>query len=369
MAGVLAASLPAGPLSLLLVRCALAGVFAAAAVSKALDQAGTRTAATDLGVTQRLAAGAAVAVVIAEILAAVCLVVTPLAPFGALAALALLVVFSAIVAVNLRAGRRPSCNCFGQHSSTPIGASTLVRNGVLALAAATIAGRGLAGGADALGRFGRISSMQAALSVAGIVVAGLLAFHSWLLINLLRQNGRLLDRLDQLEAAVPRSIAVADPPPIHRHGNAATSGLPVGSPAPRFGLPDVNGSRYGIDDALADGQETVVIFFETRCDACLELAAELNGRDDPSINRIVAIVQGRAADVAARFAGPGFVAVLVDEEGKVAERYGVSGTPSAVAVAPDGMLGSAMAGGRAAVGRLLRERETAGSITRERISR
>lgn len=367
MVTVLTASVAPWPLTFLLLRCALAAIFAAAAVSKALDRKGTQTAVTELGIHEQFVSRAAAAVVIAEIAVATCLVVTPLAAFGALGALALLIVLSAIVAVNLRAGRRPACNCFGRRSKAPIGASTLFRNAVLGSVAAAIVIRSRTAGDDGLGRFDQISTTQLVVAATALVVGSLLVFHSWLLVNVMQQNGRLLDRMDQLEAAF-RPVPVAAPTPGQRIDQSRTV-LPIGSPAPRFELPDFDGVRYGIDDALADGQPTVLAFFETHCDACVELAAELNTRIDPSVNRIVAIVQGTPADVAQRFAGPGFVATLVDREGTVAERYGISGTPSAVIVATDGMTGSAMSGGRAAVNRLLRETETTGIIALERISR
>lgn len=100
----------------------------------------------------------------------------------------------------------------------------------------------------------------------------------------------------------------------------------------------------------------------------MELAAELNGRSDPFVNRIVAVVQGSPDDVAERFAGPGFVATLVDRDGVVAKRYGISGTPSAVVVAANGLTDSTMSGGRTAVNRLLREFETNAVVALERVS-
>ena len=48
-----------------------------------------------------------------------------------LAALALLVAFTVVVAVQVVRGRRVPCACFGQLSRRPVGAGTLVRNLVL----------------------------------------------------------------------------------------------------------------------------------------------------------------------------------------------------------------------------------------------
>jgi hypothetical protein len=70
---------------------------------------------------------------LAELGVAALLVVLPLA--GAIAALALLVVFTGVFAGELAAGSRFSCGCFGGTESRPAGPVTLLRN-VLLLAAA-----------------------------------------------------------------------------------------------------------------------------------------------------------------------------------------------------------------------------------------
>jgi uncharacterized membrane protein YphA (DoxX/SURF4 family) len=52
-------------------------------------------------------------------------------PIPAVAAIALLVAFTALIVVRLREGRRPSCACFGAWSAEPIGRVHLIRNAVL----------------------------------------------------------------------------------------------------------------------------------------------------------------------------------------------------------------------------------------------
>ena len=58
----------------------------------------------------------------------------------ALAAAGLVIVFTALIVVRLRQGRRPPCACFGAWSARPIGPGNVVRNAILvalALVAAT----------------------------------------------------------------------------------------------------------------------------------------------------------------------------------------------------------------------------------------
>lgn len=59
------------------------------------------------------------------------LVVQLAKPFAAIAALALLVAFSVLIALRLSQGRRPVCACFGAWSAKPIGPPHLLRNGAL----------------------------------------------------------------------------------------------------------------------------------------------------------------------------------------------------------------------------------------------
>ncbi len=57
-------------------------------------------------------------------------------PLMALVAIALLVVFTAMIVVRLRQGRRPPCACFGAWSAKPIGGGHVVRNLALMAVAA-----------------------------------------------------------------------------------------------------------------------------------------------------------------------------------------------------------------------------------------
>ena len=66
-----------------------------------------------------------------ELAVGAALVVQLVEPWPALAAIALLLAFSALIAVRLSQGRRPPCACFGAWSASPIGPGHLARNGAL----------------------------------------------------------------------------------------------------------------------------------------------------------------------------------------------------------------------------------------------
>lgn len=57
----------------------------------------------------------------------------------AVAALVLLIAFTVLIVVRLRAGQRPPCACFGAWSAKPIGAGHVARNLALLSAAAIAA--------------------------------------------------------------------------------------------------------------------------------------------------------------------------------------------------------------------------------------
>ena len=75
--------------------------------------------------------------------------------------------------------------------------------------------------------------------------------------QLLRQNGRILLRLDELERRL-NELEFAD--------DAAPAGLPVGSKASAFELPDLTGERRSLAQYL--GEPLLLIFFNPACGFC-----------------------------------------------------------------------------------------------------
>lgn len=59
-------------------------------------------------------------------------------PLPAIAAIAILLLFTALIVRHLRAGRAPTCACFGAWSAKPVGPGHLARNSVF-LAFAVVA--------------------------------------------------------------------------------------------------------------------------------------------------------------------------------------------------------------------------------------
>src|SRR5215472_6392294 len=113
---------------LLIARVVLFVVFLVAGIAKLADLAGSRAALRDFGVPARLAEAFGLLLPLAELAVAVALLLPATAWWGALGALALLLLFVGGIGSNLARGRRPDCHCFGQLHSAPAGWPTLLRN-------------------------------------------------------------------------------------------------------------------------------------------------------------------------------------------------------------------------------------------------
>jgi len=121
----------------------LAAVFLVAGAAKLSDRGSFETVVGGFGVAPPVASRLAVVLPVAELAVGVGLLVPPLAPFAAYAALALLVVFSAAVAASPGAPVE-DCGCFGSVAHGSTGTRLLVRNAALAGLAAAVAAQGAA---------------------------------------------------------------------------------------------------------------------------------------------------------------------------------------------------------------------------------
>src|SRR4030095_10194390 len=95
------------------------------------------------------------------------------------------------------------------------------------------------------------------LIVAAVFPWVLIAVGAWLGYQLVRQNGRILMRLEAIET--PLSSRGADRPNKAR-------GLPLGTVAPDFELPDLTGDRHKLSEFR--GKDLLLIFFNPKCGFC-----------------------------------------------------------------------------------------------------
>jgi methylamine dehydrogenase accessory protein MauD len=308
---------------LLLVRVALAAMFALAAVSKATAPSATRATLGEFGVPQRLARPFAWLLPASEALIAVALLVTPSARLGGVAAAALLALFTVGVGVNLARGRRPECNCFGAVHSAPIGPTTLARNAVLVGVGVLVAVAGPGAGAFAWLR--RLSTADLALTVAVVLLAAGLAAVSALALALFRRHGALLLRIDALEALTPR------PAP-------AAPGLAVGAPAPEFHLPGLDGETMTLSALRSHGRPVLLLFTDPSCGPCNAMLPEIGAwqQQHATTLAIALIIRGDPEANRPKAKEHGLVNVLVQADNEVADAYAVTATPAGLLVSVDG---------------------------------
>jgi uncharacterized membrane protein YphA (DoxX/SURF4 family) len=127
---------------LLLARLLLAAVFIVSGLAKLADRPGSRQAMLDFGIPARLATPSAIFLPVVELIVAGALIPITSAWWGAIGALALLLLFTTVMGYHLTRGHTLKCHCFGKISSGSIGWHTLIRNLVLSTVAGTIVGFG-----------------------------------------------------------------------------------------------------------------------------------------------------------------------------------------------------------------------------------
>jgi methylamine dehydrogenase accessory protein MauD len=332
-------------LLILLARLVLSAVFMVAGVAKLADRAGTRQSMTGFGVPPRAANFAGLLLSLVELIVATLLLSVSLAWFGAAAALLLLLVFSAAIAMNLASGRRPDCHCFGQLYSSPAGWPTLARNVALGAVAAFIVLRGPEdSGASIGGLLLSLPTHYVVTLIVGTIQLVLVGVVGIILFQVIRQHGRLLMRLDALEAR-----AGGDP-------IAATAGpgLPIGSPAPTFRLRTTDGQSISLNGLLLLRKPVLCVFTNPTCGPCQALMPSIAHfqRGYAESITVVVVSEGSLADNHGVLAASGLTRVLLQEKREVAESYQAHGTPAAVVIQPNGHIGSSLAFGAEAIQRL-----------------
>jgi peroxiredoxin len=177
-----------------------------------------------------------------------------------------------------------------------------------------------------------------------------LAVEGWLLLNLTRQNGRLLLRIEDLEKrlGVPVMSQKPVPAPIH-------VGLSVGAPAPAFELPILSGEMLSLDVLRRDRLPVLLIFSDPNCGPCSALLPEINSWQQDFAGQIVIAVvsRGDAKANRAKVDQHKLKNILLQRDREVAEQYQANGTPVAVLVRADGTIGSRVVTGAEAIKELV----------------
>jgi len=185
-------------------------------------------------------------------------------------------------------------------------------------------------------------------------VAGLAGFELWVLIHVLRQNGRLLLRIEAVEAKLASGMGVEAPPP----------GLPVSSEAPAFSLPDLVGGTVTLKMMLQQGKPILLLFSEPGCGACDAALPEVAQwqRDYSDRLLIVTVSRGDLKENRAKSKKYGLRNMLLQTDREVAQAYQSEGTPSAVLV-KEGLIDSSLVSGVDAIRGLVARATLPASVT------
>jgi peroxiredoxin len=221
--------------------------------------------------------------------------------------------------------------------------------------------------------------------VFGIVLPWLLVgLGCWLAYQVLRQNGRILQRLEAVEeelarlggggqaavAAGPaRGLSLGSPAPAFdmngptpgangRNGQGALggtrsvdeskinrSGLKAGTPAPSFRLPRLDGGELSLEEYR--GKRVLLVFSDAKCGPCDHLGPNLEqlARRVPEI-QVLMVSRGDEEANRRRVAHHGLTfPVGLQRQWEVSRLYGMFATPMAYLIDEQGMIAADVAVG------------------------
>lgn len=176
-------------------------------------------------------------------------------------------------------------------------------------------------------------------TVLGMVLPWLLiALGVWLGYQLVLQNGRILLRLESIEKRLaPRSESKQRQP----------GGLPLGSVAPDFELPDLAGVRHKLSEF--HGRNVLLVFFNPSCGFCTKMAADLaalslEGGDQRALPIVVTTGDLEQNRKLVEQYGIRCL-VLRQEQMEVASQFHTQGTPMGYRIDAAGRIASTLAVG------------------------
>jgi len=181
--------------------------------------------------------------------------------------------------------------------------------------------------------------------VLGVVLPwSIVAVGCWIAFQLMRQNGRLLLRLENIERQLMQIGAAS-----RAAAGAATAqpSLLVGAEAPGFELADLSGEKRRLSDY--HGRRVLLVFFNPQCGYCAKLAPDLAAL--PLADPLPVVVTTGSAVENRRLIEKHHIGcpVLLQEENEVGQQYQATGTPMGYLIDAQGRIASPIAAGAQAL--------------------
>ena len=208
------------------------------------------------------------------------------------------------------------------------------------------------------------------LAAAVILLALLLGGACWVIVGLLRQNGRTLIRLETLEAAIEALDAERSPGRVFADRSLAKSrlnraGLTAGTMAPAFKLPTVDGREVALADYA--GRRLLLVFSDPACAPCTELLPRLEAAARHSDVAVLIVSRGGVDANRRKLAECGVtLQVALQAHWEISRLYAKFATPIAYLIDEHGRIASDVASGASPILSLLTA-ATAGEMRTPRL--
>jgi peroxiredoxin len=187
--------------------------------------------------------------------------------------------------------------------------------------------------------------------VALVLAWIMIALEGLVIYVLIRRYGQALlgqDEMRQRLTAIEQTLAQ-----VTRQAAAkAPQGLPIGTPAPEFSLPDLEGRERRLEDFLGEKQ-LLLAFFSPQCGFCLQMAPRLGQLPEEGPN-VLLVSRGDPEEHQRLAQEHGWRCGVVLEDGwELAQAYGATGTPTGYLLDSKGRVASNLAVGADALLSLL----------------
>lgn len=196
------------------------------------------------------------------------------------------------------------------------------------------------------------------LAMEGVI---LITFGT-LFYQLLKQQGRILLRLDELEqSATPGAAAQAE------HAELQPTGLSVGAQFPAFRFPDLTGREVGLKDF--EGRRVLIVHWSVECGFCATIGKELALLEDALAKQKVQLVlfsqDATASQKQAKQFGLKSPIVLAKDVSEALDAFDNFGTPAAYLLDEQGHVAHPLVVGSDQV--LIQARQLAAGTERKRL--